>query len=115
MTEEDKQGSVTLGGKDFPVLPTLLRDVEKMTPMLRPLSLALRGGVLIEEDMRNLVDFVYLGLKRGTEGLTADALRDLPVNLDELLKAFEAIVSRGLRLQPKAAPEGEAPGETPKS
>lgn len=112
MTEAKKK-TVHLGGRDFEVQPILLRDVETMTPMLAPLSLELKKGLSISGDaMKALTTFVALGIKRGAgPEFTEEALRDLPVSLDELFEAFSVVVEHGLRLKKKeASDEGEARG-----
>lgn len=121
---------ITLGGKEFSIPLLAARQNRVITPIvirLIPLfeSFATAGAKALssvgEKQYDDLQEIAYIALTRKHPDLNRNAFLDLPININELVSAFDVIcrqtgifVPAGDGAQVQVKPKGfDIPGEAP--
>lgn len=102
--------TVTLGGREFSILPLSLRQILAIADDVPKLS-GITAENLSGERLTPLADVVWQGLRRAHPALTREEFFDLPIPIGELVAALPLVIEQagGKKVDPKAdAAAGEA-------
>jgi hypothetical protein len=103
IVDEGKCREVTLAGQTFYIAPLSLRQVLAIADFVPKLG-EVKAADLSGEKLMPMIEVLWHGLRRVHKNLGKDELMDMPIRIDEVVKALPTVIEQAGGAKAEAKP-----------